>query len=472
MGSFTKASHAVYGSLPIPLQNLAVSSWGLYSRRQRYGPVFRAYLEELRRSEWWSREQMDRYRFGRLSEVLTRAYDNSDFYRDTFDRHGVRPKDLRSLSDLASFPILRKAEARQAGSALLDRTFDTRRLRTFTTSGTTGSPFKIFMTPEAQAFVWAVAWRHRARFGVEIGDPFLSFGVRLPIRTSNPKPPFWRENWALGQTYLSVDHLTPETMPAVIDMMNERRFVFFAGYPSAMLVLARFMEESGLRLYHRPRYIMSASESLRADQAETIRRAFGADVTDFYGMAEIAGAFSKCEAGSYHEDFELGVVELLPSPELQDPRLRRIVVTGLQNHAMPFIRYDTGDVAVMNDSACTCGRESATIAAIDGRIEDYIRTPDGRHIVDINVVLKASEYVREGQVAQEGADTLKVYVVRAPGFSDDRDIPLIRDQITRRVGPSMKMSFEFVERVPRLASGKMRALWYREVLSEDARRRP
>jgi phenylacetate-CoA ligase len=460
MKSFTELSYAAYGALPVALQNVAISCWGIHSRTQRYGTGFYATLERLRRSEWWTREQIDEYRLRRLKDVVARAYQNTEFYRRSFDDHGVRPEDIQSLTDLQSLPILTRASARRRGAALLDRTFEKRHLRTFTTSGTTGSPFKIFYTPEALITLWAVGWRHRARFGVMLGDPFLSFGVRLPIRTMNPRPPVWRENWALGQTYISVDHLTKDSMPSVVDMMNQRRFVCFAGYPSAMHVLARFIEETGLRLYHRPRCIMSASESLHADEAATIRRAFGAEVTEFYGMVEGAGAFSKCEAGKYHEDFELGIAELLPSPELPDGRFRRIVLTGLQNPAMPFIRYDTGDIALVDEAKCSCGRQTATVAAIDGRIEDYIRTLDGRYVVDINTIFKASQHVSEGQVVQDGDDALKVYLAPMPGFSSDVDIPLLRAQLMRRVGTAMKISFESVEHVPRLASGKMRARWY------------
>src|SRR5207253_2441685 len=120
---------------------------------------------------------------------------------------------------------------------------------------------------------------------------------------------------------------------------------FFAGYPSAMVTLARFMLERGLSLREPPRCVATGSETLFADDRDLLARAFGAPVTELYGMGEGIGGYSRCERGAFHVDFELGIVELLPAPEMSDPALRRVVITGLVNRAMPFIRYETGDHA-------------------------------------------------------------------------------------------------------------------------------
>jgi hypothetical protein len=67
----------LYGRLPVPLQNAAISAWGLYSRRQRYGGRFPGALAELQRSEWWSADQIEAWQTERLREVVTRAFDRA-----------------------------------------------------------------------------------------------------------------------------------------------------------------------------------------------------------------------------------------------------------------------------------------------------------------------------------------------------------------------------------------------------------
>jgi phenylacetate-CoA ligase len=452
---------SVYAGLPVALQNAAITAWGLYSRRQRFGPHFQRSLEELRRSEWWSRDQIEAHQGDALRRVVERAYLHSPFYRRTFDAHGVRPEDVRSLADIATLPLLPKAVAREHASELVDTSVPKRGLREVVTSGTTGSPLRVLLTPEAQQFVWAVVWRHRARFGLSLGDKFLTFGARLPIRDANAKPPLWRYNHAIGQAYLSVHHLTPATMPAVVEWLNGERFEFFAGYPSAMFVLASFMVDRGLRLAKPPRCVATGSETLSTEQRDVIARAFDAPVTELYGMGEGVGGYSRCEAGSFHEDFELGIVELLPADTGDGPSdatLRRVVVTGLKNAAMPFVRYETGDLARVSERSCTCGRASATIASVDGRAEDYLRTPDGRMVVGMNQVLKWAPSVREAQIVQERLDHVEVRFVPGRGGDVEREMNRVRDELSQRLGPAVRIELRVVDAIPRGAGGKMRAV--------------
>ena len=55
----------------------------------------------------------------------------------------------------------------------------------------------------------------------------------------------------------------------------------------------------------------------------------------------------------------------------------RILVTNLHNYAMPFIRYDIGDVGALSDKACPCGRGLPLLAKLTGRTTDFIRTRSG-----------------------------------------------------------------------------------------------
>jgi phenylacetate-CoA ligase len=449
----------LYGRLPVPLQNASISAWGVYSRRQRYGGRFPGALAELQRSEWWSADQIEAWQTERLREVVTRALDRVPYYREVFGRHGVRPSDLRSLDDLSALPMLTKPMARERSADLLDPSVPSQGLRLVRTSGTTGSALVVRLTPAAQQFFWAVAWRHRGRFGLALGDPFLTFGARLPIPDPDPAPPLWRFNHAIRQAYLSAHHLTNKTMPAVVEWLQEQRFAFFAGYPSAMYVLASYMDERGITLRTPPRWIVTGSESLLPHQRPVLERAFGARTTELYGMGECSGGYSRCPAGRLHLDFELGVVELLEQPPglASDPDLRRIVVTGLQNPAMPFIRYETGDLARVARGACTCGRASPTVEAIDGRIEDYIATPDGRQVVGINQVFKWAPHLREAQVVQDRVDAIEVHFVPAPGFTEG-ELGILRDELTRRLGAAVAIHFRPVEAIPRTANGKVRAV--------------
>src|SRR6202040_3103570 len=100
-----------------------------------------------------------------------------------------------------------------------------------------------------------------------------------------------------------------------------------------------------------------------------------------YGMAEIVAAASECESGSLHQWPEVGRIEVLhdDSDERAEGGGGRLSCTGLLNADMPLVRYAIGDrgALVASDPVCRCGRALARLAAIDGRSDDVILTPDG-----------------------------------------------------------------------------------------------
>lgn len=445
-----------YSKLPPALQDLAISAAGLSWKRKRYGPEFRRILAWLRETEWWDAERIRRYQDERLRVVVRDAYDRVPYYRGAFDRAGIDVRRFRGLEDLERIPLLTKDAARVAGDQLLSSS-RSRSDRVYQTSGTTGTPLSIRKTATADRFQWAVWWRHRARFGVRLGDRYLSFGARVPSQAMAPGKRPWRVNHAMRQTYLPVSQLTARELRRIADWLRHTRFELFAGYPSGMNVLATFIAENGLKLEQPPRIVSTGSETLSTQVRSKLSESFSAPVTQLYGMGESAGGYSECERGALHLDFELGIAELLPIPGADNRDLRRLVLTGLQNPVMPFIRYDVGDLVRPGGGACGCGRSSPTVLAIDGRTEECIRTPDGRRVYGLNQVFKLGQRIKETQVIQDRLGSIEVRIVPGEGFERE-SLTLLEEEIRQRVGAELEIGFRLVNELPRTASGKLRAV--------------
>lgn len=446
----------LYGALPVPLQNLAFTLLGAHLRFQRYGGRFRQRLAALRESEWCSEDEIALYRSLQLRALIDRCYETVPYYRELFDSCGLSPSDIQDTDDLVKIPVLEKETVRQNRDRLISRAYKKRNLVRGLTSGTSGKALEIFYTKEAVQFQWAVWWRHKARFGLRPGDEFLSFGARLPIPVSQNRPPFWRQNRALHQTYLSTYHLTPRFMPSIVEYLNRTDFDFYTGYPSAMAVLAAFMRDEGLRLTNRPKYIVTGADALLPSFEKTLRDTWGVPVTEQYGTAECCVNVSKCEQRRFHEDYEFSIIELLDDPD--DPNgPKRIVATGLANPAMPLLRYETGDLAVASPERCPCGRATRVLKSIDGRIEDYIRTSDGRMAIGMNQVFEWVPGAREIQIIQQDLDRIVVKIVKRPSYGRTDSEALIRG-LRNRLGDRIAIDLEFVEKIPRAANGKFRAV--------------
>ena len=447
----------IYSKLPVSLQNVAFSVLGARLKHQRYGSEFHRILSWLKETEWWTEIQIDDYQDRKLQETIKHAYETIPFYREKMREKGLKPIDIRSKEDLRKIPILSKQEVRENFEKIISSAYKKRKLRKLLTSGTSGTPLRIYLTSEAEQFRWAVIWRHKARFGLKLGDRFLMFGARLPIPIETKNPPFWRYDWSLRRAYLSTYHLTPNTMPAVIDWLNEESFAYYTGYPSAMYVLANFIRTNGYELKRPPKCIVSASDALLPIFERTIMEVFKAPVTDYYGSGEACGWFSRCEHDKYHLDPEIGIVELIPIAGMDNPRLRRFVCTSLTNPAMPFIRYEIGDYGLVSEQPCICGRKTLTLDRIEGRTEDFVRTPDGRMAIGMNQVFEWAPGILEAQIQQEVLHEIIVLVVPAPEYSQS-DQDMLESELRKRLGNSIGIKFKQVNHIPRSKSGKFRAV--------------
>ena len=368
----------------------------------------------------------------------------------------MSPEDIQDVDDLKKLPILDKATIRRRFADLQSKDWPKKRIRHGYTGGTTGTALKLAFDVNTQPRQWAVWWRHRERFGLKLSDPFIVFAGRDVVPLSNLSPPVWRRNFPMHQTYISVHHLTEKNMPFVADYLCGRRVAYYAGYPSALYLVACYFLAKSIRLPYPPKFVVTGAESLLPHQRKIIARAFGTVVTDQYGASEQCGNISECEYHKYHIDMEFGIVELLPISGFPSS-VRRIICTGFCNPAMPFIRYDIEDIATISEEKCECGRQSPIVEKIDGRIESYILTPDGRQLGRLDFLFKKTVRIEEVQLVQNAVSSVTVKIVRSPGYCPADEKSLLGN-LTRYLGDQITIKLAYVEHIPRGRNGKFRQI--------------
>lgn len=446
----------LYSRLPVTAQNLACSLAGLKMRAQRYNRTFHQALSFLREAEWWPLERQLEHQDQLLQAIIRHAYNSVPYYRETFDRLGLKPGDVRQASDLGQLPILTKDIVRRRWADLQSNALPESQRQYGYTGGTTGTALKITFDQTTQPWQWAVWWRHRGRFGINLNNPFIVFAGRDVVPTDALDPPFWRRNLPLRQTYVSVHHLAKQNLPALADYLCRRRVAYYSGYPSALYLVAAHLLETSRRLPHPPRMVFTGAETLLPHQRRAIAEAFSAKVSDQYGATEQCGNISECDHGRYHVDLEFGVVEFLPIPGLPS-NVGRIVCTGLHNRAMPFIRYEIGDIASLDDQPCPCGRQAPMVTKIDGRIESYIITPDGRQLGRLDFLFKKSDNILEAQLVQNELERVTFNIVRGPHYCKADEERLIKD-IHTYMGDAFAIDLHYLEAIPKDGQGKFRQI--------------
>ena len=179
------------------------------------------------------------------------------------------------------------------------------------------------------------------------------------------------------------------------------------------------------------------------------------EVADYYGATEPFGGIGECEKHTYHVDMESGVIEFLPT-DYDSGGMSNVIVTGTCNPAMPLIRYEINDLATLSDKPCLCGREGPVVERIDGRIESYILTPDGRQLGRLGGFLfKNAFQVKEGQLIQHELNRVTVKVVPREGYSAE-DEKHVLAEIREYLGDSIEIDIERVPEIPREPNGKFR----------------
>ena len=164
-----------------------------------------------------------------------------------------------------------------------------------------------------------------------------------------------------------------------------------------------------------------------------------------------------CSAGNLHLDMEFGAVEVEAVEETDDFVRGALLVTGFANDATPFIRYRIGDVGTRSKHPCPCGRPGEVFLDVDGRIEDYIVTPDGRWIGRMDHVFKEQLEIAEAQILQEEASAIEVLIVPRGGFDAAAEADVMRE-IRMRLGDEIHVDLKRVGEIPREPNGKFRAV--------------
>jgi len=452
----------LYGYCPVPLQNLGISLYGYYWKRERFGREFEKTVAEFRRRDRWPMDRMRDYLVPALRKVLRRAFE-APYYRERWTAAGLRASHLDEITPdtLHRLPVLPKQDVRQAPMALVPEAVRRRGgLRSDFTSGSTGTPVRCIRTRASiQRFVAAREVRSFGWAGTSVMRPRAMIGGRLVVPKGIAKPPFYRYNVVEKQVYFSAYHIAPAHIADYVAGFNRHRPEVSTGYAFSHFLIAQMMQQEKLALDYRPAAAITSSEKLTAPMKQSIRESLGCRAYEEYGACENCGLACECEHGSLHVSPDFGIIEIVDADGRPVPPgvEGRILCTGLLNDAQFLVRYDIGDMGIWSREPCPCGRSHLPVLQeVCGRLEDVVVGSDGREMVRFHGIFIDLPHVLEGQVVQEELDRFRVRVIAAEEFGD-RQVELIRRRFEERLGP-VRVMVERVAELERGPNGKFRAV--------------
>ena len=386
----------------------------------------------------------------RVHKLAIKAY-QIPFYRDRFDSAGVTPDDIRCGDDLTKLPLLTKEELR-AWMKEEDKNPKYKDWYHDTTSGSSGVPLMILVSPKEKAYNMANWFRVLLCAGY---NPFFGKTMsRLSAHSvTGEHQAFFQKLGILRRGFLN-QYASEDEM--VKQVNNYKPDLLYAN-KTELMRLALYCKQNNVKL-HKPKFFCPTGEKID-DVARTIfKEVFGPNIIDSYGTAETGACMVKLgEATEYtvHNDsFVVNIYDDNDKPADEG----KIVVTPLYKTDLPLINYVVGDRV-----SSEVRNGVRFVSGVQGRMNDAFKYETGEvtTFFEIAPIIAHCEDVLQIRFVQEDYHNIKVQCVHSDE-KDARPIEVIEKELTEKLNAKFKhpfnISFEWSKVIPPDDNGKLRMI--------------
>ncbi|NLZ28489.1 MAG: phenylacetate--CoA ligase family protein [Firmicutes bacterium] len=374
----------------------------------------------------------------RLEKLLEHACSTTPYYRK-----------FKGSTRLREFPVIRKETVRENYPSFFSTAYKKRSLISTHTSGSYGTPFTFYLTPEKKSRQLAEV----IHFGRWVG---YDIGVKHALVRISPKN---KLSMAMqNQIIINPTHMDERWFERQRNILQGKSIEVIIGFPSVIGPLASYCHSrgDGPRDFNL-RGIVLTGDPLAEAVREKIEEVFGGIVLSRYATEELGVLAHECVAGRrHHLNLASYVFELLATGDdcpVAPGEPGRVVVTDLFSHAMPLIRYETGDLAILSAASCPCGLELPFFERVEGRSVETVYDPQGGRISPyaISCSMQDLSDILQFQFIQEGEDS---YTMKLRTLKDFAQQGMVRERLLKILGEGARLKIDYVSSIPPLPSGK------------------
>ena len=416
------------------------------------------FLKYLEQSQFYSLERLKQIQFEKLQKLLSHAYENCPYYYDLFNKSGFSLTGIRSLNDIGKIPLLTKNDIRTHKSRMIATNISKKKLIPKKTSGSSGVPLELFIDFNCNEWRRAVTIRNDQWSGWRLSEGKALIWGNPPYKQNKR---IYLRNFLLERCfYLDALNINEAAIMQFLSKIKKLNPTLLLGHAHSLYLFAQFLEKNLLIGEISFKGIISAAMILHDWQRKKLEQILNCKVFNRYGCEEVSLIASECQS---HEGLHINMDSLLVEfikdgrPALPGEEAS-VVITDLMNYGMPFIRYKVGDIAVLSDKQCTCGRHMPLIEKVIGRDADYIITPEHKLISGISLtdhfVFKIPG-LAQLQIIQDRINHLTFKIVKDNTFNIESK-KIINDTVIKFFGNNMTFDINFVKDIPQEKSGKYR----------------
>ncbi len=421
------------------------------------------YLGSSLRRLNWDKKKLEKYQEKKLRNIIRYAQDFVPFYHELFKKTRISATDIRNLDDLSKLPIINKGIMRkEEQNRLVSSECDLNKLKSVTSSGSTGRPFYVYITGAEDDWRKAIYMRANISCGQKLRD---RWAVISGPRHFHETTKIQRLLGIFAQQGISIYDNVEEQIRRVRKINPD----ILDGYSQSLLLLAKKVMESDIKDIM-PRIIFGTAELVVEDERKFIENTFNAPFYDQFGCAEIDRSAWQCpEKIGYHLDVDSVITQFIDEEgnEVAPGEKGNIVYTSLFNYAMPLIRYSVGDVGQPIDEECTCDRVLPLMKIIDGRKDSFIFLPNNRVLPPVRLIWAMIEFdgykdIEQFRIIQKKTDYIRFLIKKSEEILDEdvmakKLIAHFRNALSVDEG-EVDFDVAFVDRLPSRKGGKLASI--------------
>jgi len=435
-------------------RNLVFPIYEAIRRRNTYN-----YLKKMSAIPYYPIEELEEMRIEKLRKIVKYAYEHVPFYKRLFDEKGIDLDEINGIEDLRNAGVcIDKETVIEAGDDILSDEFKKEDLANSGTSGSIGQPVVFYMTMDNCTIRTAVKYRAEQWIGKPVGVPTtiiwghatdMNFIRWIKYLT------YWRfQNYQFISAFKINDNDLIKNIKAI--KRNGSRFLecyVTVAYEMAKVIMNYNIAPPKLE------GIIVGAEKLYNFQKETIEKAFKCPVYNRYGCTEFSNVASDClEREGMHINMDRVWVEVIDKDgnsvvdEVGD-----LVITDLDNLAMPLIRYRIGDRGIISSEKCRCGINFPLLKDVVGRTSQILITPKGEEIHDVYFIWHISRTpgIKRFKIVQRQTDLLEFFLIQSESGSKEETVKFIESKLHKLLEDGIRFKYNFVDSIPLTESGKM-----------------
>lgn len=350
-----------------------------YAKGMHVAKMFQFYQQTLN----WSRDQIIQYQNDKLNLLLKHAITTVPFYIDYCKEQHLTLQDFKSRDDLKKLPLINRDIIQKNNQQLVSANFKITELGKGGSSGTTGIPINYYYDKKdesagigAGTILWAMAGKYPGmkNFYIWGNEHSIERWKTLSSKAKN----FLMRQKNVASTLLN----EPQYIENVVSQLVQFKPKFIEGYPGAIYTLANYCKKNNISVKG-IKAVLCTAENIEDPHRQLIEDVF-APTADLYGSGEVLGVAVRPVNDDKYYILEPHIIMELEKTGIDG--FYEVLLTDLDNFAMPFIRYKIGDmVDGIYEPATDAKYPFSYFKKIIGRSADIIYLPNGKMFHPVNI---------------------------------------------------------------------------------------